>query len=274
MLSRRVRTTLSILTLCGAMGFALVTSHAPSDSLNAQSSHSVATDPELFSGTAQPASTRAVSNPLKSFDGRVTIAELKVENGQSVEAGQLLAVLELSEFEARLKAARTSVEEAHFNLEKAEVALNHERETREYNIAKAEMDVEAAERKLKFFKEFDKEDSIEKGRQRVENAENSIEDQEDELKQLRKLYGKNELATESQDIVLRRSERRLEVSKKNLKIVKNEFKVLREVTIPAEEWRLPFEVRKAVRALEKARIDKRDALEKKEEELQKARKAH
>ncbi|MEE9312220.1 MAG: hypothetical protein V3V10_07370, partial [Planctomycetota bacterium] len=88
----------------------------------------------------------------------------------------------------------------------------------------------------------------------LESRENSVTDQQDEMKQLRKLYEGNELGQESADIVLRRAERRLKVSKENQEQAKKSHERLKTVIIPRQLEDYKYGVAKAEDALTSAKF--------------------
>jgi multidrug resistance efflux pump len=99
----------------------------------------------------------------------------------------------------------------------------------------AERRLERAQEELKHWQDAEKQQQIRGNELNLENSRNSIEDQEEEMRQLEQLYKGNDLAKESQDIVLNRSKRRLDQGRERYKMAVDRHKRFVEVDIPRRE---------------------------------------
>lgn len=278
------------LTLTGFLGAALAFSFLQ-PSVGAQNAPAASNDADLFRRLAeqvrksdeaeraitqfQPnaAAERAVKAEAAGFDGRFKITELLAADGARVEAGAEIAKLQATGLDKAIEAATTSAEEAERKLREARFELEAQHFTSEADIARARMKLEEARRERAYWDEFGRADAIEGARSRVTGQEDSLDNQMDELRQLERLYAGNELATESQDIVLKRARRGVERTRTRLEMERHNLKRFMENDLPEREATVTANVRRMEIDLERQGPKRREAIEKREEAVTKAEKA-
>jgi hypothetical protein len=200
-------------------------------------------------GTLAPRKTSAVSVSPKRYDGEIRLKSL-LAAGSRVEAGGIVAEVEYVDGEERLQEARSRATVADESLEMNRRRVKSFEESVGRRKKALEQDLENARKNLAWFKEAGRADRLKSSELNVQANVDSVADQEDELAQLDKLYKGNDLAKDSQEIVLKRARRRLEQSRERLKMAQNADKRLREHDIIVEEQGL-------MRAVERLEFDLR-----------------
>ena len=104
---------------------------------------------------------------------------------------------------------------------------------------------------------------VETARLDLTRSEDRVQDAEEELHQLEIMYGEDDFAEKTKEIVLERGRRRLERSRVSFELQRQRFATLTEKTIPREisEHELSLErkakaLEKTQRSVEAARVDK------------------
>lgn len=189
---------------------------------------------EDFSGRLEAGQATEVKVDLKNYSGELRL-KMVLAPGMKVAAGDLVAQLDATDYERALKRATENADLAAQSLQAAQDAAGQYPAALALQIAKSQRDLDRATELLKFFQETDKKNRIRSGEMGIESGQNNIEDQEEELKQLQELYHGNNLAKESQDIVLNRSKRRLAQTKERFEMQKASHKRFMEVDIPRQE---------------------------------------
>ncbi len=190
---------------------------------------------------------------FKRLKGEMTL-DWKVEASSKVEKGAVIAEIVIDGASRQVAAAERNVKTNGLQLaglkesdRASSVSAQRELTNAERNLARAKEDFE-------YYKTNGKVWRIRQSEINLESRENSVTDQQDEMKQLRKLYEGNELGQESADIVLRRAERRLKVSKENQEQAKKSHERLKTVIIPRQLEDYKYGVAKAEDALTSAKF--------------------
>jgi|GEM_PF-4432761 len=205
--------------------------------------------PFRLGGQLEAFRTFEVKADLEAYDGKLILRYL-TSPGAFVEEGQQIAQLEPVELDEKLRRAEEGLERARLLLEMLEIDAEKLRSNREIEMAAAKRTLRDARVDLEEWNKFGKDEALRNARLAVSGQEDSIEDQEDELKQLKELYQSNDLAKESQDIVIKRSERRLERSRESLKTVKAREEMLKSNGLEVRQRDLQLAVERAERNLE------------------------
>lgn len=138
------------------------------------------------------------------------------------------------------------LQKARFDLENQEVSSRDA-------VAKSEAELELATAKLALFEESEAPARLQKERLDLHDARDSLDDAQEELAQLEMMYGEEDLADKTREIVLRRGQRRLERSRKRLELKERELRTLEAGTLPQDRTKLVVEKEEKGRALEAAR---------------------
>jgi RND family efflux transporter MFP subunit len=111
---------------------------------------------------------------------------------------------------------------------------------------------------------------VKESEERLKSTRDGIQDQEEELAQLRKMYKSDDVVEETEEIVMKRAERSLARSKVWLGFQETRHKAMVELELPREEHGIELDVRRTTLALDKLRATSGAALEQGRIDLAKA----
>jgi multidrug efflux pump subunit AcrA (membrane-fusion protein) len=201
-------------------------------------------------GRLVPAEATAMAPVFESWSGELEIQELAA-HGASVNQGDILVRYDASKLEEQLRSVELDLAQAQ---QRAQIALDElrlaEQEEKDA-LTRAERDVEWARRRLKGYLEKEREFEKEGDRLGRQMQSYGLEDQQDELAQLEKMYKEDELVDATEEIVLKRTRRRLAQSQAqiNLSNRRSDYRFELEFAIKLESTEL--EVATKVAALER-----------------------
>ncbi len=226
-----------------------------------------------LAGTLVPAEWEAVEFWPATWAGELLFLEV-AEHGARVEAGQVVARFDTRGIDEQLRGAEEDLDAARLSLEldrrRAELEARAVRE----RLALAEADLERARQAMAAYREFDMPMRERQMEQTELRARDGLQDQKDELDQLRAMYEDDEITDATEDIVLKRSERQLERSIAAARLSAAQRKHQREFDWRHESQRREEELRSKTAAVEKQRVEaeldqraRRDRLARAEREL-------
>ncbi len=189
---------------------------------------------EAFSGRLEAGTSTELKVDLKGYAGELRLKSI-LAPGSRVKAGDVVATLDATDFDRWLARTRENAQLADQALQAAQDGMDQYNVVIPQQLQKTQRDFDRAAEALDFFRKKEKQNRIRNSEMGLESFQNSIEDQEEELAQLEKLYKGNDLAQESQDIVLNRSRRRLKQSKERFEMSKESHKRFVELDIPRQE---------------------------------------
>lgn len=182
-------------------------------------------------GTFKPVDAFEVRPRLLAHQGPLTIVSAAphgavVKKGDAIlEFDQTLIKNDLTSAESDLAAAKAGLEKAQ-----ADQALGTAADARAMRMAEA--DFGNAEAAQKWWENVDGPQMLRRTELQVKLARASVEDQADELDQLRKMYKSEDLTSATADIVVKRAVRQLEVSKQSLKMSEEQAEKVKSHTYP------------------------------------------
>ena len=170
----------------------------------------------------------------KTYSGELTIKSI-APNGAALKKGDAIIELDPVTIDKQLEAAENEVTTAHANLTKAQAdaKLGQEQEA-----LALQMQTEATQRaadEVKWFQTVDGPDILLETDLAVKNARANVEDQQDEVNELKKMYKSDDLTTDTADIVVKRAVRSLETSKVTLKIQEEHADKVKTAVYPARK---------------------------------------
>lgn len=207
--------------------------------------------PKSLSGRLSPAKTSELKIELDAYGGELKLKSL-LAPGMEVNEGDVVAEIEAPELQEHIEKAEKGHERAQRSMDSLSDSLAHKEEQVALGIESAQRSLARAKEALDHWLNVRKAERIREGEMGLESREHSIQDQEEELAQLERLYKGNDLAQESQDIVLNRSKRRLKQSKERYEIARRAHKRFVEVEIPRREEDLRHALENARLGLESA----------------------
>lgn len=160
------------------------------------------------------------------------------------------------------KKAKTErdIEMAKLRLERAKMAVDLATQSNAQSLAKARVELELAQRKLKTFKEKSKPERINRAELGFQYATDSAREAQQELEQLEMMYKEDEFADKTKEIVLERGKRRMERAKRSLEIETESIATLKGETLPVEESEQELGVREKTESLERMTRDQAAAM--------------
>ena len=158
-----------------------------------------------------------------------------VAQGTPVEEGQVIARFDDAAMERRLHDAELAVMDAERKLQLTRQRMERDLIAAEGRLAAKRTTLAIELKRLEAWREHD----LESRRAQAEMSRNrqlhSIEDQEDELAQLMAMYAADELVDATEEIVIKRSQRSLGMSKHNFELSERQRQHQEEVVWPLEE---------------------------------------
>ncbi|MHC4729982.1 MAG: hypothetical protein ACYS6Z_05225, partial [Planctomycetota bacterium] len=159
-------------------------------------------------GTLVPSEATEIKLDLKAHSGRVTLRLVEIlSHGSFVNQGDVIARLDTEGIDKRIKTDRMALDSAEMSMRHAEASNRAKAAQAAEALAKAERSAERAAKKLRGYREHEKKFTEEGERLSVQYRKHRLEDQKDELDQLEKMYGEDELVDATEEIVLKRSRR-------------------------------------------------------------------
>lgn len=173
-----------------------------------------------------------------------------------------------------------------FEVNQAQLSLDQARLESAQGLAKAELEIMLAEKKVKQTKEalqvFKKSRSRSQAEAQLalDQATGRAADSEAELAELESMYADEEFAEKTKELVLNRGRRNLEHARRGLEIQAQKLQLLVEYELPKEQYEKELAVdeaeqklAQAERSLELARVKGKSGVAKAEHALQEARTA-
>jgi len=153
----------------------------------------------------------------KAYAGQFTVVSAAA-HGAMVRKGESILELDPKPFNWAVEGAENELATARANLKKAEADAELAAKGEALSLRIAEDGLKNSEGSLKWFEEVDGPQMLHLADLQVKMQKSQVDDQDDELDQLRKMYKTEDLTTATADIVIKRAVRRLEVSREMLKM--------------------------------------------------------
>jgi len=159
-------------------------------------------------GTFVPSEATELKLDLKAYTGRVTLRLVEVlPHGSFVNQGDVIGRLDTKDIDKRIKTDRMALDSAEMSMRHTEVSNREKTEQAVESLARSERSAARAAKKLRGYREHEKKFTEESERLSAQYRGHRLEDQKDELDQLEKMYGEDELVDATEEIVLKRSRR-------------------------------------------------------------------
>src|SRR5262249_14942570 len=187
---------------------------------------------------------------------------LEAVGGQGpVVAGKVLVSFDTDKIDEAIALGEKDFEIATRALGQRREENQRAAETSAVALAQAEEEKSAADERLEHFRKTDRELRIKESEEQIKSSKDGIQDQEEELAQLRKMYKADDVVEETEEIVMKRAERALTRSKVWLAFQESRFKTMVELQLPRELHGIELEVRKTALGLDRLRATSAIALE-------------
>ena len=189
---------------------------------------------------------------------KVYAAELTVvsatESGAAVKKGDVLLQIDPANLKRDLQQAENDLTLARANLKKAQEDVRLGREADRVALAVATQDLANARTNLKWLDDVDAPNALKQAEISLKEFKDGIDDQRDELEQLRKMYKTEELTSATADIVVKRAVRRLDRTNEQLPIAEAITRKTKEVSNPQARLAAQAAAEKSAVALEQLKV--------------------
>jgi multidrug efflux pump subunit AcrA (membrane-fusion protein) len=170
----------------------------------------------------------------KVYAGEFTIKQI-APNGSAVKKGDVLLEIDPETIDRQLSASENDVAAAHAALTRAETDVKIEQEQEDLALKMQTEATQRAQDEVKWFKDVDGPDILLEAEEGLKNVKANVDDQQDELDELKKMYKSDDLTTDTADIVVKRAVRNLENLKIALKIATEHADKVKSVVYPARK---------------------------------------
>lgn len=168
-----------------------------------------------WEGTALPADGTAIAVWPESYAGELLVLDV-LPHGSPVQQGEVIAHLDLRPIDEAIRQAELEAHSALVRQANAEEKDRIEREAAASALEQARSALDRSKRALEGWEKYE----LEFAKRGAELGDRhhlaGIEDQTDELTQLEKMYKADELVDATEEIVIKRSKRALDLSKTGL----------------------------------------------------------
>jgi multidrug efflux pump subunit AcrA (membrane-fusion protein) len=178
----------------------------------------------------------------KAYAGQYVVVSA-IPHGATVKKGDTILELDPRHMQWAVDEAENALATARATARKTEADAELGTKSDALALRISEDNLKNAENQLKWFEEIEGPQMLRLAEIQVKMSKAGVEDQDDELDQLRKMYKTEDLTTATADIVIKRAVRRLEVSREMLKVqeerrdktTKLDYPVLKQRTTDAVE---------------------------------------
>ncbi len=165
-----------------------------------------------FEGYFEPTESYEVRVRPKSYQGELSIVTVAVP-GTAVKKGDSLIQLDSTQIKKQLAAAENEQATADANLAKAQADVQLGEAGDALALKMQQTELSNSEEGLKWWEQVDGAQMLKSAELAVKTSKDNVEDNTDELEQLKKIYKSEELTNATADIVVKRAIRGLERSR-------------------------------------------------------------
>jgi multidrug resistance efflux pump len=221
-------------------------------------------------GWFEPTRMHEVMIRPQALQGVELVVAKAAAHGARVRKGDVLLSVETREADRAVAAADDELRVAESALDKARQELEIGERSDALALERAENERRLAQEKLQSYVDFDAPQERAERELALIRSQDSIDNQKEELAQLKKMYSSEELTTATAEIVVRRTERNLARSTAALDHSKKRFEKLIKVEQPEETKRLELALRQKELDLERLRAGRGHAKLQRELDVRKA----
>jgi multidrug resistance efflux pump len=189
-------------------------------------------------------------------------------HGAKVAKGDVLVRFDAESIDKKLADARRALESSTLNLAQAELDFKNLQETTPHRLDAYRRAAATAKEEHTYFTQTRRKATEESAGQELERKKQMLSNQQEELKQLAKMYDADDLTEETEEIILTRQKDDVASAEFALRMEMLEHKRTLEVTLPREAIALANSERDTAIALAKAEVDLPRAIALKKIELE------
>lgn len=190
------------------------------------------------------------------------------EHGTRLNKGDTLVAFDPVDIDQKLADTAIALENKTLAVAQAELNLRHLEETTPHELLALQRAAEVASEENDYFTKVRRKAEEENADQLLKYEQMALENQREELRQLQKMYDADDLTEETEEIILKRQQDRVEAAEFDLRMQQLTHKRTREVTLPREALELADAQRDSAIALAKFQTDAPRAIAMKKLELQ------
>jgi len=203
------------------------------------------------SGRIDSAERRVVHLDPEAYSGGFEISEI-AHRGGGVKAGDVLLRFDTEDFDRQVEDAQIALDNAKREAEFAVQELDVLREANQVRVERATAAKTAAEHAFEIFDKYEGDEMLRRADLAVKQSEYRLEDQKEELEQLKSMYEDSTLASETKEIVIKRNERQIAISEEYLQMTRNALIITRDYTYPDRKQSVDSQLRWATIELQHA----------------------
>lgn len=196
------------------------------------------------------------------------------DHGARVSKGQVLVRFDAENIDKKLVDSRRALESGALALAQAELDLRNLVETSPFKLDAYRRAAEIAKEENAYFTKTRRKATEESATQELERSKQMLENQQEELDQLAKMYAADDLTEETEEIILTRQKDDVKAAEFAVRMETLQHKRALEVTLPREAVTLANNERDTAIALAKAEQDIPRAIALKKLEVEGLRTAH
>ena len=204
-------------------------------------------------GTFLPTAPLEVRVRPSAYNGDLTIVAA-APNGAAVKKGDTILQIDPADLNRDLDGARNDLVAARAALTKAEADVEMGAKADALALKVSENSARKAAADLKWWDELTGPHMLEQSELGLRQTRAYMEDQQDELEQLKAMYKTEDLTGATADIVLKRAVRQYEIAKINVKLQEAQARKTREYDQPQSRLPLEFAVEQTGNSLAQLRI--------------------
>lgn len=194
-----------------------------------------------------------------------------VEHGKAVRRGDVIVALELDKIDRALADLRTELRLNELSLKQAEEELRAIEALAPIDLAAAERANKQTREDFELYKSVFRPMNVRSAEMMMKLADFRLQNAEEEMEQLEKMYKADDLTEETEKIVLKRAQMQLEVARFNRDIAKIQFEDAMKRDIPRSDVRAEEASRRADITWQRTRVLAPVSLEKQRLEVEKLR---
>lgn len=177
-----------------------------------------------------------------------------IPHGSIVRQGQVVLQFDPQDITKAIEKAEREMPRRIAKLEKAEQELILERESMVQSLELAKRTLARAQHELEYFKNVDRQQSIKSAEMSLLSSQYRLENAQEELKQLEQMYLEDDLTEQTEEIILKRAKREVQMSEFSFQSAQLRAERTLKVFIPREFEDLQSRQLSATLANEKAQI--------------------
>jgi len=224
---------------------------------------------KTFTATVLPEAVRVLQVEPKIWPD-LEIIDL-TPHGTKVSKGDTLVIFDAEAIDKKLADTRRTLKSDALNLAQAELDLKNLEETSPHKLESLRIASETAKEENTYFIQTRHKANEDAASLKLERAKQFLSNQQEELRQLTKMYRAKDLTEETEEIILTRQKEDVAAAEVTLRLETLDFKRTVDVSLPREAVSLSNNSRDAAIALAKAEKDIPHAIELKKIELESLR---